>query len=108
VEVDASRNLVREFYLWGDQGECMPVQVEYDWVPSLCNTCKVFGHSSTACPKLSKKDIILSIQFGQSEDPPNLSSGLLTVLKSPATNQGLSPTPEAKAVRSSYRDSLIL
>ncbi len=56
VEVDASKTLVKEFYLQGENGDWLTVMVEYDWVPPMCSACKVFGHSLAACPK-SKKQV---------------------------------------------------
>jgi len=55
VEVDAAKNWIKEFYLLTENGKWMTVFVEYDWIPSICSSCKVFGHSSAACPKLSKQ-----------------------------------------------------
>lgn len=57
VEVDAAKNLVKEFDLLGDNGQWLRVYAEYDWIPSVCNSCKVFGHSSSACPKMSKPSL---------------------------------------------------
>ncbi|XP_052195955.1 uncharacterized protein LOC127803608 [Diospyros lotus] len=30
--------------------------IEYQWIPSICSHCKVFGHSDSQCPKKPKVD----------------------------------------------------
>ncbi|XP_052177674.1 uncharacterized protein LOC127791741 [Diospyros lotus] len=30
--------------------------IEYQWIPSICSHCKVFGHSDSRCPKKPKTD----------------------------------------------------
>ena len=30
------------------------IQVEYEWQPPRCDTCKIFGHMNDQCPKLVK------------------------------------------------------
>ncbi|XP_022037240.1 uncharacterized protein LOC110939954 [Helianthus annuus] len=33
------------------------IRVEYEWKPPRCNTCKVFGHISEECPKISVEKV---------------------------------------------------
>ncbi|XP_052197386.1 uncharacterized protein LOC127804553 [Diospyros lotus] len=32
------------------------LQIEYQWIPSICSHCKVFAHSDSQCPKKPKPD----------------------------------------------------
>lgn len=51
IEVDASKDLTKEFYLQCENGEWTTVLVEYDWRPSVCSLCRVFGHTTASCGK---------------------------------------------------------
>ena len=55
VEIDASKQLVHEFYLQAPSRNtdtsprCSTVRVVYQWKPKMCSLCKVFGHSTNVC-----------------------------------------------------------
>lgn len=40
----------------GEDYTCAKVNVEYEWKPPLCSTCKTFDHSTETCP-LAVKDV---------------------------------------------------
>ncbi|KAF9615610.1 hypothetical protein IFM89_024706 [Coptis chinensis] len=42
----------------------MDIGLEYEWLPDLCNYCKVFGHSNANCPKNKGKEVQVQT-FGQ-------------------------------------------
>ena len=65
VEVNAAEDLVKEFDLMGENGDWFTIYVEYDWIPAICKSCKVFGHSTTTCSKVSNK--VLASEVGVSE-----------------------------------------
>ncbi|XP_024964658.1 uncharacterized protein LOC112504935, partial [Cynara cardunculus var. scolymus] len=47
--------------LSGDGEDVIKVVLEFDWVPSQCSKCKVFGHNTNSCPKggtLKQKEIV--------------------------------------------------
>uniref|UniRef100_A0A6N2MT43 Uncharacterized protein n=1 Tax=Salix viminalis TaxID=40686 RepID=A0A6N2MT43_SALVM len=45
VEVDAAHPFVHNFELeFSQSGDTVRVDVEYEWKPSRCKTCKVYGH----------------------------------------------------------------
>ncbi|KAF9671283.1 hypothetical protein SADUNF_Sadunf12G0031300 [Salix dunnii] len=46
VEIDAALPYVHQFeVLTALSPSLIPIQVEYEWKPSRCDTCKVFGHT---------------------------------------------------------------
>jgi hypothetical protein len=49
VEVDATKDVVRDFDVKCSNGEWKTIHVNYEWLPSRCNVCKVFGHDSSKC-----------------------------------------------------------
>ncbi|GAB2302669.1 hypothetical protein Dimus_039385 [Dionaea muscipula] len=49
IEVDASRPCHHEVRV--RCGDCeVVVQVKFDWLPARCESCLVFGHSTSGCP----------------------------------------------------------
>jgi hypothetical protein len=55
VEIDASSDFVDEFDLQCGNGEWITIFAELEWTPARCSSCCVFGHSNSACPKLSSQ-----------------------------------------------------
>lgn len=51
VEVEASEELVKDFYLQCENGEWVTVYADYEWKPAICTSCRVFGHSTVSCGK---------------------------------------------------------
>ena len=52
IEVSADANLVEAFDLrmdLEDKTETVEIKVEYQWKPSVCHSCKVFGHKEGYC-----------------------------------------------------------
>lgn len=49
MEVDAAKELISQFDMQCEDGKWITVYVEYDWKPSVCTNCKVFGHSLVQC-----------------------------------------------------------
>ena len=49
VEIDASKTLVKEYDLCCPNGLFITISADYEWIPSNCNTCNVFGHTTTIC-----------------------------------------------------------
>ena len=33
------------------------IPIKYQWIPSICSHCRVFGHSNSRCPKQPKHDL---------------------------------------------------
>lgn len=52
VEVEASKELPKDFYIQCENGDWITILVEYDWKPQVCTHCKVFGHTNAQCPLL--------------------------------------------------------
>jgi len=50
VVIDASKMLVKEFDLQYPYGMVITISAEYEWLPSGCSSCNVFGHNLTTCP----------------------------------------------------------
>ncbi|KAI5568972.1 hypothetical protein BDE02_12G048300 [Populus trichocarpa] len=50
VEIDASKTLVKEYDLRCPNGLFITISAEYEWIPSKCSDCNVFGHTTTLCP----------------------------------------------------------
>jgi len=50
VEIDASKLLVKEFDLQCHNGMVIIISAEYEWLPSRCSSCNVFGHNLATCP----------------------------------------------------------
>ncbi|GKE64742.1 zinc knuckle CX2CX4HX4C containing protein [Tanacetum coccineum] len=52
VEVDATKGLVDGVEVWYKSlGKSLMLNVEYAWVPPLCEHCRIFGHFISACGK---------------------------------------------------------
>lgn len=51
VEVDVSATLLDEIVFENEKGEDTYVSVKYDWKPSFCMLCKMFGHDDQQCKK---------------------------------------------------------
>jgi hypothetical protein len=49
VEIDASKTLVKEYDLRCPNGLFITIYADYEWIPSKCNNCNVFGHTTTIC-----------------------------------------------------------
>jgi len=49
VEIDASKTLVKEYDLHCPNGLFITISVEYEWIPSKCSNCNVFGHTTALC-----------------------------------------------------------
>ncbi|GJQ88916.1 RNA-directed DNA polymerase, eukaryota, reverse transcriptase zinc-binding domain protein [Tanacetum coccineum] len=61
VEANADKGLVDHIdvlYRRKDNGKqfVKKIRVEYDWKAPLCSCCKVFGHSDSKCPSISKTE----------------------------------------------------
>ncbi|KAI8535167.1 hypothetical protein RHMOL_Rhmol10G0153300 [Rhododendron molle] len=50
VEIDAADELTEEIQVTVE-GESVTVRVEYQLMPPVCSSCKVFGHATTRCPR---------------------------------------------------------
>ncbi|CAK9157851.1 unnamed protein product, partial [Ilex paraguariensis] len=37
--------------------EKVKIQVEYQWKPKVCQSCHIFGHNESTCPKMVTKTI---------------------------------------------------
>jgi hypothetical protein len=60
VEIDASKVLVKEFDLQCPNGIIITILVEYEWLPSRCSSCNVFGHNLATCPaNLNDKALVM-------------------------------------------------
>ncbi|GJV37474.1 retrovirus-related pol polyprotein from transposon TNT 1-94 [Tanacetum coccineum] len=52
VDVDATKGLVDVVEVWYKSlGKSVMLNVEYAWVPPLCEHCRIFGHFTSACGK---------------------------------------------------------
>ena len=40
---------MRDFDFQCSNGDWIKIGVEYEWLPTRCNECKLFGHSSGTC-----------------------------------------------------------
>uniref|UniRef100_A0A2K1XI89 DUF4283 domain-containing protein n=1 Tax=Populus trichocarpa TaxID=3694 RepID=A0A2K1XI89_POPTR len=49
VEIDASKTLVKEYDLRCPNGLFITISAEYEWIPSKCSNCNVFGHTIALC-----------------------------------------------------------
>ena len=49
VEIDASKTLVKEYDLHCPNGLFKTISAEYEWIPSKCSNCNVFGHTTALC-----------------------------------------------------------
>jgi hypothetical protein len=49
VEIDASKLLVKEFDQQCPNGMVITILAEYEWLPSRCTSCNVFGHNLATC-----------------------------------------------------------
>ena len=49
VEIDASKTLVKEYDLRCPNGLFITISADYEWIPSRCNNCNVFGHTTAIC-----------------------------------------------------------
>ncbi|KAJ6434806.1 hypothetical protein OIU84_000111 [Salix udensis] len=55
VEIDAAKPLVYKYDLASPYpNEPLHIEVEYEWKPTRCDKCKLFGH---ACKELDGKDM---------------------------------------------------
>ncbi|XP_043700009.1 uncharacterized protein LOC122650678 [Telopea speciosissima] len=50
VSIQASDGLPTTIYIAQDDGTLVEQAVQYDWIPPLCSTCKVYGHVDASCP----------------------------------------------------------
>ncbi|GKA57418.1 hypothetical protein Tco_0756606 [Tanacetum coccineum] len=56
VEKKLMKSIVVAIPLSNEKGHTLAkVDVEYEWNPPRCTTCRIFDHTSNACPKLPKK-----------------------------------------------------
>jgi len=49
VKIDASKTLVKEYDLRCPNGLFITISADYEWIPSKCNNCNVFGHTTAIC-----------------------------------------------------------
>ena len=49
VEIDASKTLLKEYDLRCPNGLFITISAEYEWIPSKCSICNVFGHTTALC-----------------------------------------------------------
>lgn len=49
VEIEASKTLVKEYDLRCPNGLFITISADYEWIPSRCNNCNVFGHTTAIC-----------------------------------------------------------
>ena len=66
IELDAEKDIKSELIVGipnmvGDGFSKQVIQIEYQWKPPSCTTCKVFNHESDHCPKLPKKVIPVEV-----------------------------------------------
>lgn len=58
VEIDAADELPDDIHVIVE-GESVTVQVEYQMMPPVCTHCKVFGHTTSRCPRnISQKQTL--------------------------------------------------
>ncbi|KAB5524654.1 hypothetical protein DKX38_022403 [Salix brachista] len=76
IEIDATMPLVHRFQVASSLTESpITIDVSYEWKPSRCNSCKIFGHSCKAQEEKTsedkeKKDKEKSVDKGKSQVMP--------------------------------------
>jgi hypothetical protein len=49
VEIDASKTMVKKFDFRCPNGLFITISADYEWIPSKCSNCNVFGHTTALC-----------------------------------------------------------
>ena len=62
VEIDASKTLVKEYDLRCPNGLFITILADHEWIPSKCNNCNIFGHTTAICAtnKVTNSKIIIT------------------------------------------------
>ncbi|KAJ6917681.1 hypothetical protein NC652_019880 [Populus alba x Populus x berolinensis] len=101
VEVDANLPFVHSFDIDCPlSSEPIKVTVDYEWKPSHCDKCKVFGHSCPSPPAPDIPSIPISTNNFTAKSPPRLDAPeATTTLSSPPVNpQHQDPIPSPSPV----------
>jgi len=61
VEIDASKTLVKEYDLRCPNGLFITISADYEWIPSRCNNCNVFGHTTAICATSKVDDLTCKV-----------------------------------------------
>ncbi|XP_062080940.1 uncharacterized protein LOC133785741 [Humulus lupulus] len=56
VEIDIADEVPKSIQLLNERGQLMEQFVEFEWLPTQCKVCKVYGHTESSCNK--KKEVI--------------------------------------------------
>ncbi|KAJ6408820.1 hypothetical protein OIU84_008506 [Salix udensis] len=93
VELDAGLPFIHHFEMDSPLlGEPLRVNVEYEWKPSSCESCRTFGHNCAKKEEVSKKGKQKEDERGQGNQQAPVSSGEVTV----PLNNDVSPKSEPR------------
>ncbi|XP_062100395.1 uncharacterized protein LOC133806291 [Humulus lupulus] len=56
VEIDIADEVPKSIQFLNERGQLMEQFVEFEWLPTQCKICKVFGHTESSCNK--KKEVV--------------------------------------------------
>ncbi|XP_062100309.1 uncharacterized protein LOC133806201 [Humulus lupulus] len=56
VDIDIADEVPKSIQFLNERGQLMEQFVEFEWLPTQCKLCKVFGHTESLCNK--KKDVV--------------------------------------------------
>jgi hypothetical protein len=62
VEIDASKTLVKEYDLYCPNGLFITISADYERIPSRCNNCNVFGHTTVICATSKVDDLTMGVE----------------------------------------------
>jgi hypothetical protein len=62
VEIDASKTLVKEYDLRYPNGLFITISADYEWIPSRCNNCNVFGHTTMIRATSKVDDLTMGVE----------------------------------------------
>ncbi|GJS13143.1 RNA-directed DNA polymerase, eukaryota, reverse transcriptase zinc-binding domain protein [Tanacetum coccineum] len=101
IEVSADKELKKEVIMAvpnkeGNGHSMEHIRIEYEWKPSLCLDCHVFGHSSEQCPKKVIADVNLEAKEKEVKD-----DGFTTVSnhRKKGKNHGNNQNKQAEGVK---------
>ncbi|XP_062100864.1 uncharacterized protein LOC133806792 [Humulus lupulus] len=56
VEIDIADEVPKSIQILNERGQLMEQFVEFEWMPTQCKICKVYGHTESSCNK--KKEVV--------------------------------------------------
>ncbi|GAV92382.1 DUF4283 domain-containing protein/zf-CCHC_4 domain-containing protein [Cephalotus follicularis] len=105
VEMSADRAFPEVIKVKRSSGVVVEVRVEYNWKPPVCERCKVFDHSTRACPvRPVPPKVIPAPKAPEAKESLN-EEGWVEVKGKGKERMNMAPVPQAPALKPAMKNS---